>query len=71
MADDFIACLSRANVQLVGCLTWSIDTKHLKCALNLLPIAQTFAAILEEMGDRQEENLKRRRKMKLVKTRRN
>ena len=69
MADDFIVRLTRANGQLVKCLAWSIDTRHLDCAINLLPIAETFAAILEDMGERQEENLTRRGMMKLVKKR--
>ncbi len=70
MADDFIVRLSRANGQLVKCLAWSIDTRHLDCAINLLPIAQNFAAILEDMGDRQEENLTRRGRISLVGKRR-
>ena len=70
MVDDFIVRHLRANGQLVKCLTWSIDNKHLDCATNLRPVAQTFAAILADMVDRQEENLTRGGKMKLVKKRR-
>ena len=67
MADDFIVRLSRAQCQLVRCLSSSIENKQLDCAVSLLPIAQDFAAILTDMINRQDEILTRRGKMKLVK----
>ena len=67
MAEDFIARLSRANAQLVRYLAWSIDNKQLQCAANLHPIAQAIAAILTDMINKQDENITRRGKMKLVK----
>ena len=70
MADDFIVRLINANGQLIECLKRSIDNKQLDCAANLQPIAQAFAAMLEDMVDRQEKNLTRRGTISLVRKRR-
>ena len=70
MADDFIVRFINANGQLIECLKRSIDNKQLDCAANLQPIARAFAAMLEDMVDRQEENLTRRGTISLVRKRR-
>ena len=70
MTDDFIVRLSRVNGQLVRHLAWSIENKQPDCAAVLHPIAEDLAAILTGMINKQDENLTRRGKIKLVKKRR-
>ena len=65
MADDFTMRLIHVYGQVIDCLKWSIDNKHLDCVDNLRPVVQGMASILADMVDRQEENLKRRGKMEL------
>ena len=67
MADDFTMRLISAHGQLIDCLKWSINNKQLDCAANLQPIMQAFAGMLTDMINKQDENITRRGKMKLVK----
>ena len=65
MADDFTMRLIHVYGQVIDCLKWSIDNKHLDCVGNLRPVVQSMASIMADMIDRQEEDLKRRGKMEL------
>ena len=67
MADDFIDRLICAYGQLTDCIEWAIDNKKPDFAANLCPVALILSGILTQMIDRDDEILRRRGKMKLVK----
>ena len=51
--DDILLRLLRTNDELIKYLNWLFAKDETEAALKLLPIMQTFASLLAEMGEKQ------------------